>query len=182
MTKFETQWLSLYRSGIETMMDMTKTGLEGVERLQANQVKTLNDMLSDARDADKKLKTAKNLDELLEFHAEFAPTNAGRAIGYWGGMVAGATRYQMEVAKQTQLKVADVVRDFRANSESGVTAADQMIAPLKSAVTALCSVYSIAARATEEATRVATAPNLFEAEHGNQHQHAVASEPRRRAA
>ena len=178
MTKYETQWQSLYRSGIEAMMDMTKTGLEGMERLQSNQLKTLNDMLTDARDADKKLKTAKNLDELLELHAEFAPTSTGRAIGYWGGIVAGATRYQMEIAKQTQLKVADVVRDYRANAESGVTAADQMIAPLKSAVTALCSVYSMTARATDEATRVATAPNSFEVEH-NQH---AAPEPRRKAA
>lgn len=178
MTKYETQFLTLYRSGMDAMMDMTKVCLEAAERMQSHQLKAISDGLSDTAETDKKIKSLKSFDELIELQGDFGPARAEQVIGWWSGLYAGAARNQVEIAKQAQLKAWDFARSCRATLDSAPAGADPVVAPLKSAVTALCSVYALTSRATEEATRLATT----QIEAAGATRHAGNGESRRKAA
>ena len=176
MMKYDSQLFSFYCSGVEAMVNMTKVWLEGAERLRAHQLKSINDALSEVADTEKQIKSAKTFEELIEIQARLMPGRMGQAMGYWGGLCAGTARNNMDIARQAQHEVSDIANACRTTLEATPAAADPIMAPLKSAVTALCSAYTYTARAAEEAGRTS------HAEVASTGRHMSSTETRRKAA
>jgi len=155
MTKSDNQFFDLYRTGLEAFLDMTKTSVQGAERLRAQQVKAINDAFSEAGEAGRQIGSAKSLDELLELQTRIAPTQLEKALRYWSDLYATGARNQVEIMQQVQSKVTNFTDACRATLDAAPQGTEPVVAPLKSAVTAMCSAYTLTARAGEEAAKLA---------------------------
>lgn len=155
MTKSDNQFFDLYRSGLEAFLDMTKTSVQGAERLREQQVKAITDAFSEAGEAGRQAGSVKSLEEMLELQARIAPTQLEKAMRYWSGLYATGARNQVELMQQMQTKVTNFTEACRATLDAAPQGAEPVVAPLKSAVTAMCSAYTLTARAGEEAAKLA---------------------------
>jgi len=155
MAKSENEFLDLYRAGLDAVLDITKVSLQGAERLRAHQLKTINDALSEAGETGKQIGSVKSFEELLELQAKFAPTQMEKAMGYWSGLYATTARNQVEILQQMQSKASDISEAYRATLDAAPRGTEPVVAPLKSVMTAMYSAYTMTARATEEAARLA---------------------------
>src|SRR5205814_9378801 len=97
MTKSDNQIFDLYRAGLEAFLDMTKTSVQGAERLRAQQLRAINDAFSEAGEAGRQLGSAKGLDELLDVQTKIAPTQMEKAMRYWSDLYATGARNQVEI-------------------------------------------------------------------------------------
>jgi phasin family protein len=155
MIKSENQFLDLYRSGIEAVFAMTKCSIEGAERLRNQQMRTLNEALADAGETGRQIGSVKSFDQFVEMQSKLAPAQLEKAMGYWTGWYATSARNQVELMQNVQSKVSDITEACQATFDAAPRGAEPAVAPLKSAVSALCSAYAMTARATEEAARFA---------------------------
>jgi phasin family protein len=155
MTKSDNQLFDLYRSGLEAFLDLTRASVLGAERLREQQVKVITDAFSEAGEAGRQIGSVKNLEELLELQARLAPTQLEKAMRYWSGLYATGARNQVELMQQMQTKVTNFTEACRATLDAAPQGTEPVVAPLKSAVTAMCSAYTLTARAGEEAAKLA---------------------------
>src|SRR3954469_9162380 len=155
MTKSDNQFFDLYRSGLEAFLDMTRTSVQSAERLREHQVKAINDVFSEAGEAGRQIGSAKSLEELLELQAKLAPTQLEKAMRYWSNLYATGARNQVEIMQQMQTKVTNFTEACRATLDAAPQGTEPVVGPLKSAVTAMCSAYTLTARAGEEAAKLA---------------------------
>jgi phasin family protein len=155
MTKSDNQLFDLYRSGLEAFIDLARTSVQGAERLREHQLKAVHEAFSEAGDAGRQIGSAKSLEELLELQSKLAPTQLEKAMRYWGGLYATGARNQVEIMQHMQNKVTDFTEACRATLDAAPQGTEPVVAPLKSAVTAICSAYTLTARAGEEAAKLA---------------------------
>ncbi len=155
MTKSDNQLFDLYRSGLEAFIDLTRASVQGAERLREQQLKALHEAFAEAGDAGRQMGSARTLDELLELQSRLAPAQLEKAMRYWSGLYATGARNQVELMQQMQNKVTHITEACRATLDAAPQGTEPMVAPLKSAVTAICSAYSLTARAGEEAAKLA---------------------------
>jgi phasin family protein len=155
MTKSDNQFFDLYRAGLEAFLDMTRTSVQGAERLRARQVQAINDAFSEAGEAGRQIGSVRSLDELFELQEKIAPTQLDKAMRYWSDLYATTARNQVEIMQHVQNKITDLTEVARATLDAAPQGAEPVVAPLKSAVTAMCSAYTLTARATEEAAKMA---------------------------
>jgi phasin family protein len=188
MTKSDNQLFDLYRSGLEAFIDLARTSVQGAERLREHQLKCLHEAFSEAGETGRQVDSAKTLEQLLELQSKLAPTQFEKAMRYWSGLYATGARNQVEIMQQMQNKVADFTEACRATLDAAPQGTEPVVAPLKSAVTAMCSAYTLTARAGEEAAKLAVsqiesanpgARQAAQAGHATSH---AASEGRRKAA
>jgi len=155
MTKSDNQLLDLYRSSLEAFLDIARTSVQGAERLREHQLKAFHEAFSEAGETGRQFGSARTLDELLELQSRLAPTQLGKAIRYWSGLYATGARNQVEIMQQMQNKVTNFTEACRATLDAAPQGTEPVVAPLKSAVTAICSAYTLTARAGEEAAKLA---------------------------
>jgi phasin family protein len=155
MTKSDNQLFDLYRSGLEAFIDLSRTSVQGAERLREHQLKCLHEAFSEAGETGRQVGSAKTLEELLELQSKLAPTQLEKAMSYWSGLYATGARNQVEIMQQMQNKVTSFTEACRATLDAAPQGTEPMVAPLKSAVTAICSAYTLTARAGEEAAKLA---------------------------
>jgi phasin family protein len=155
MTKPDSQFFDLYRVSLEAALDIAKASLQGMERLRAHQLKMISEAFSEAADTGQQIGSVKNLEEMLEVQTKLAPAQLEKAMGYWSGLCATTARNQADVMQQMQAKVSSLGDAYRATLDAAPRGSEPMVAPLKSAVNAICSAYALTARASEEAARLA---------------------------
>src|SRR6186997_1450231 len=97
MTKSDNQFFDLYRSGLEAFLDMTKTSVQGAERLREHQLKAINEAFSEAGETGRQFGAVRSLEELLELQSKLAPVQLEKAMRYWGGLYATGARNQVEI-------------------------------------------------------------------------------------
>ena len=155
MTKSDNQLFDLYRSGLEAFIDIAKTSVQGAERLREHQLKAIHEAFTEAGETGRQIGSAKSLDELLELQSKLAPTQLEKAMRYWSGLYAAGARNQVEIMQQMQSKVSSFTEACNATLDAAPQGTEPVVAPLKSAVTAICSAYTLTARAGEEAAKLA---------------------------
>jgi phasin family protein len=173
MNKSDNQIFDLYRSGLEAFLDLSRTSVQGAERLREQQLKAINEAFSEAGDTGRQIGSAKTLEELLELQAKLAPTQLEKAMRYWGGLYATGARNQVEIMQQMQAKVSNFTEACCATLDAAPQGTEPVVAPLKSAVTAMCSAYTLTARAGEEAAKLAV--SQIESANANMRQTAQAA-------
>ncbi len=155
LTKSDNELLDLYRVGLDAMLDIAKTSLQGAERLRAQQIESVNEALSEAGETGKQFGSVKSFEDLLDVQTRLAPVQWEKAMGYWSNLWATTARSQAEIFQHMQSKVSDIGDACRATLDAAPRGSEPMVGPLKSAVTAMCSAYTLTARASEEAARMA---------------------------
>lgn len=83
MTPPQAEFLDLYRTGLKTAADLMKVSLQGVERLQNQQLVAIRTALDQQSKAVNELGQAKTIDELLALQTKMAGAQWERAVGYW---------------------------------------------------------------------------------------------------
>jgi phasin family protein len=155
MIKSDNQFFDLYRSGLEAFLDLTKTSVQGAQRLREHQIKAMNEAFSEAGETGRQIGSARSFDELIELQGKLAPAQMEKAMRYWSGLYATGARNQVEIMQQMQSKVSDFTEACKATLDAAPQGTEPVVAPLKSAVTAMCSAYTLTARAGEEAAKLA---------------------------
>jgi phasin family protein len=192
MTKSDNRLFDLYRSGLDAFLELTRASVQGAERLREHQVKAMNEAFSEAGETGRQIGSARSLDELIELQSKLAPAQLEKAMRYWSGLYATGARNQVEIMQQVQTKVTDFTEACRATLDAAPQGTEPVVAPLRSAVTAMCSAYTLTARAGEEAAKLAVSQMESANAAGRQAVHAAgqtaqaashaASEGRRKAA
>src|SRR5262249_54096897 len=136
-------------------IDLARTSVQGAERLREHQLKAIHEAFSEAGDCGRQIGSAKTLDELIELQSRLAPSQLEKAMRYWSRLCATGARNQVEIRQQMQSKVTDFTEACRATLDAAPQGTEPVVAPLKSAVTAICSAYTLTARAGEEAAKLA---------------------------
>jgi phasin family protein len=83
MTQPQAEFLDLYRAGLKTAADLMKVSLQGVERLQNQQLVAIRTALDQQSKAASELGQARTIDELLALQTKMAGAQWERTMGYW---------------------------------------------------------------------------------------------------
>jgi phasin family protein len=126
----QAEFLDLYKAGLKGAVDVMKASLESAERLQQQQLSAIRGALELHVNSVNDLSNAKSIDELLALQQKMASSQFERAMGYWGKLCQAAGQNQTAAIGQVQSQMAQA-RDW------------------------FNETYTLTARATEEAARIA---------------------------
>src|SRR4051812_16895361 len=102
MTKSDNQLFDVYRTGLEAFLDITRSSVQGAERLREHQLKAMNEAFSEAGETGRQMGSVRSLEEWVELQSKLAPTQLEKAIRYWSGLYAAGARNQVEIMQQMQ--------------------------------------------------------------------------------
>ena len=126
----QAEFLDLYKAGLKSAVDLMKASLESAERLQQQQLTAIRGALEQHVKAVNDLGSVKSLDDLLSLQQKMASSQLERVMGYWSNLCQAAGQNQTEAIGQVQQQMAQA-RDWFSET------------------------YSLTARATEEAAKIA---------------------------
>lgn len=126
----QAEFLDLYKAGLKSAVDLMKASLESAERLQQQQLSAIRGALEQHVKAVNDLGSVKSLDDLLALQQKMASSQFERVMGYWGNLCQAAGQNQTAAIGQVQQQMAQA-RDWFSET------------------------YSLTARATEEAAKIA---------------------------
>jgi phasin family protein len=128
----QAEFLDLYKAGLKSAVDLMKASLESAERLQQQQLAAIRSALEQHVKAVNELSDAKSLDDLIALQQKMAGSQLERVMGYWANLCQAAGQNQAAAMGQVQTQMAQA-RDW------------------------FNETYSLTARATEEAAKIASA-------------------------
>ena len=126
----QTQLIDLYRAGMKTAADMMKASLEQTERLQQRQLDLVRSALEDTTRSTSQLSELKSLDDMMAMNSKVAGAQLERVTEFWSSW-------------------------WRLAGEAQKSMIDQMQSQLGQARERVREGYSVTARASEEAARLA---------------------------
>jgi phasin family protein len=141
----QAEFLDLYKAGLKSAVDLMKASLESAERLQQQQLSAIRGALEQHVKSVNELGNAKSLDELMALQQKMAGSQLERMLGYWSNLCQTAGQNQAAAVGQVQTQMAQA-RDW------------------------FNETYSLTARATEEAAKIASA-QMATASAGARQQH-----------
>ena len=128
----QAEFLDLYKAGLKTAVDLMKASLESAERLQQQQLAAIRGALEQHVKQVSELSTAKSLEDLMALQQKMAGAQFERVMSYWSGLCQTAGQNQAAAVGQVQAQMAQA-RDWFSET------------------------YTLTARATEEAAKIASA-------------------------
>jgi phasin family protein len=128
----QAEFLDLYKAGLKSAVDLMRSSLESAERLQQQQLAAIRGALEQHVNSVNELGSAKTLEELMALQQKMASSQFERVMGYWGNLCQAAGQSQTAAIGQVQSQMAQA-RDWFSET------------------------YSLTARATEEAAKIAAA-------------------------
>jgi phasin family protein len=128
----QAEFLDLYKAGLKSAVELMKTSLESAERLQQQQLTSIRSALEQHVKSVNELSSAKTLDDLMALQQKMAGSQLERMMGYWTNLCQTAGQNQAAAMGQAQTQMAQA-RDW------------------------FNETYSLTARATEEAAKIASA-------------------------
>ena len=128
----QAEFLDLYKAGLKSAVDLMKTSLESAERLQQQQLSAIRSALEQHVKSVNELSDVKSLDDLMALQQKMAGGQLERVMGYWSNLCQAAGQNQAAAMGQVQTQMAQA-RDW------------------------FNETYSLTARATEEAAKIASA-------------------------
>jgi Phasin protein len=126
----QAQLFDLYRAGIRSAADMMKWSLEHTERLQQQQLQLIRSALDENARSTNQAAEAKNFDDMMAFNSRLAGSQLGRVAEFWSNWWKAAGEAQKSMIEQVQSQMGQANERMREG-------------------------YNFAARATEDATRLA---------------------------
>ena len=126
------EFLDLYKAGLKSAVDLMKASLESAERLQQQQLSAIRGALEQHVKSVNELSSAKSLDDLVALQQKMAGAQLERVMGYWSNLCQAAGQNQAAAMGQVQNQMAQA-RDWFSET------------------------YTLTARATEEAAKIASA-------------------------
>jgi hypothetical protein len=126
----QAQLFDLYRAGIRSAADMMKLSLEHTERLQQQQLQLIRSALDESSRSSNQVAEARNFDDMLAFNSRLAGTQLERMAEFWSNWWKAAGEAQKSMIDQVQSQMGQAKERMREG-------------------------YNLAARASEDATRLA---------------------------
>jgi hypothetical protein len=126
----QAQLFDLYRAGIRSAADMMKWSLEHTERLQQQQLQLIRSALDENSRSTNQAAEARNFDDMMAFNSRLAGSQLGRVAEFWSNWWKAAGEAQKSMIEQVQSQMGQANERMREG-------------------------YNFAARATEDASRLA---------------------------
>jgi len=126
----QAQLFDLYRAGIRSATDMMKLSLEHTERLQQQQLQLIRSALDESSRSSNQVAEARNFDDMMAFNSRLAGTQFERMAEFWSNWWKAAGETQKSMIDQVQSQMGQAKERMREG-------------------------YNLAARASEDATRLA---------------------------
>ena len=127
----QAQLFDLYRAGIRSATDMMKASLEHTERFQQQQMQLIRSALDENSRSSSQVGEVKGLDDLVALNSRLTGAQLERMAEFWANWWRAAGDAQKSMIEQVQSQMGHAREQMRES-------------------------YSVAARATEEASRLAT--------------------------
>jgi hypothetical protein len=126
----QAQLFDLYRAGIRSATDMMKASLEHTERFQQQQMQLIRSALDENSRSSSQAGEVKGLDDMVALNSRLAGAQLERMAEFWANWWRAAGDAQKSMIEQVQSQMGQAREQMREG-------------------------YSLAARATEDATRLA---------------------------
>ena len=127
----QAQLLDLYRASIRSATDIMKASLEQTERLQQQQLQLIRTALDDSTRSTAQAGELKGLDDMVAFNSRLAGAQLERVGEFWANWWRAAADAQKSMIDQFQSTIGQAKDQMREG-------------------------YSLAARAAEDTTRLAS--------------------------
>jgi phasin family protein len=102
------EFVDLYRAGLRSSVELMKASLEGMERLQNQQLAAVRAAVEQQSKSSGDLGKAKTLDELIDLQGRLAGAQFERLMGYWSGLYQAAGQNQMALLAQARAWLSEV--------------------------------------------------------------------------
>ena len=96
------EFVDLYRAGLRSSVELMKASLEGMERLQNQQLAAVRAAVEQQSKSSGELGKAKTLDELIELQGKLAGAQFERLMGYWTSLYEAAGQNHMAALAQAR--------------------------------------------------------------------------------
>lgn len=126
----QAQLFDLYRAGIRSATDMMKVSLEHTEKLQQTQLQLIRSALDENNRSSSQAGEMKSIDDMVALNSRLAGAQFERLAEFWANWWRAAGDAQKSMIEQVQSQMGHAREQMREG-------------------------YSLAARATEDATRLA---------------------------
>ena len=136
----QAQLVDLYRAGIRSTADMMKLSLEHTERFQQQQLQLIRHALDESARSTAQPGELKGLDDMVAFNSRLAGAQLERVGEFWANWWRAAADAQKSMIDQFQSTIGQAKDQMREG-------------------------YSIAARAAEDSTRLASQTAIERKEH-----------------
>jgi phasin family protein len=149
--------LETYKPGLQVLADLMHLSLANVARFHAQQLKLVNEALSDTAAAMKEIDAAKDLPGLLGVQARLGRAYFERSVGGWKELWEAAGQDQLEAFRQVQARMEQAGERFRDAAAGAPGEVAPAVAAMRSMLDAAGETYARSARAVEEMTRMVAA-------------------------
>src|SRR5262245_25773846 len=126
----QAQLFDLYRASVRTAADMMKLSLEHTERFQQQQLQLIRSALDENSRSSTQATEARNIDDMIAFNSRLAGAQLERVAEFWSNWWKAAGEAQKSMIQQVQSQMGQANERMREG-------------------------YNFAARAAEDATRMA---------------------------
>lgn len=155
------QAIASQKASIEILFGLTKTAFEGVEKLMDLNMQVAKAAMSEVADTAKAALSVKDAQELMALQASLLQPVAEKASAYGRHVYDIATATGAEVSKVTEVSVAQaqqkLVSMIDGAAKNAPAGSENMVALVKSALSAASNAFDGVQKATKQATEVAEA-------------------------
>lgn len=156
MTLSRDPLFDFYRASLRATGDATRLSLESTVRLRTRQLRCIDEALASHARLIAEVEAAKSLDELVAVSGKLAGAQYETLIGYWGAIYEAIGENQAEVARLVQSQAGQIHYDLQGTLGTAPGTPAPVLAALQPLMEVASSAYALTARATAEATKLAT--------------------------
>ncbi|CAN5244993.1 phasin family protein [soil metagenome] len=155
------QIFAAQKANLETLFGLTSKAFEGVEKLVELNLQVAKTALGEAAESANAMLSVKDAQELLALQSSLLQPSAEKAAAYSRHLYDIATSTQAEVAKVTEVQVADAQKKFAdmvdTAAKNAPAGSENAVALVKSAVAAANNAFESVQKAGKQAAEMAEA-------------------------
>lgn len=142
-----------YKPGLRSMCEFLNGSLATLARAQEQQLEATRTLLAEIQSLGDSIEGAKNLQELVQIHAQFARASLGSTAAGMTNAFQAATRYQADAVAKAKEQLAKIGEDM---SRATGTPSNQSPAALwQTMMNTYAGAYAASLKAAEDITRTA---------------------------
>jgi len=157
MSTQKDDFLDLYRSGLESLVAMTRATLDESEKLRNRQLEAIRDALAENTALSGDISGASNLEQLFAIQTRFANHQMEVALGYWGRLCEAASHTQLDAMKRLEAQTLEFNQRAASMLDAAPAGTEPMVSAMRSFLQAASAACGMGAQATEQAAKAAEA-------------------------
>ncbi|MBV9189457.1 MAG: phasin family protein [Betaproteobacteria bacterium] len=149
----QNQFIDIYRNGIKTVTEVTRTSLESLVQLQERQIGIVRNLLDESRRNAESLAEAKSIEDLMAQQSRFAGSQLEKMAEFWSSTVHAVAEQQKAWIDRMQSQVGQTRERVRETYDLTARTSEEIARTAANQVSRATGSVREAASATQEQQR-----------------------------